>query len=211
MVVNSKEVSGKVVVVGDGACGKTCMLEVFKKNEFPEDYVPTVVDNYVKKVAFDEDKDISLAIWDTAGQDDYDTIRPLSYSEADLVIICYTVEHGAYLSNVSNKWVVEVKSQVPNAIYYLVALKKDLRDDYNKRLEADEVDNTEKNEADYISVEMGKEMAKQIKADKFFECSAKINENINEIFESVAKDIYEIKMKESTKGGSKGICGCCMP
>ena len=119
--------SGKIVVVGDGACGKTCLLEVFKSDRFPEEYVPTVVDNFVKVVEFEENKSISLALWDTAGQEDYDTIRPLSYRETDLVLLCYTIENKKNLDNISSKWLMEIKNYCPSAGYYLIALKKDLR------------------------------------------------------------------------------------
>jgi GTPase SAR1 family protein len=41
----------KLVIVGDGAVGKTCMVYVYSKNEFPEDYTPTVVDNFTLTVS----------------------------------------------------------------------------------------------------------------------------------------------------------------
>ncbi|KAK2843627.1 hypothetical protein Q7C36_011842 [Tachysurus vachellii] len=43
----------KLVVVGNGACGKTCLLIVFSKDEFPEVYVPTVFENYVADIEVD--------------------------------------------------------------------------------------------------------------------------------------------------------------
>ncbi|KAK6090739.1 hypothetical protein P3W45_000462 [Vairimorpha bombi] len=91
MAVSNCKKSGKVVVVGDGACGKTCLLEVFRRNQFPASYIPTVVDNFAKEVEVHEEDGstniVNLALWDTAGQEDYDTIRPLSYRDTDLVLI----------------------------------------------------------------------------------------------------------------------------
>ena len=56
----------KLVIVGDGACGKTCLLIVFSKDQFPEVYVPTVFENYVADIEVDN-KQVELALWDTAG------------------------------------------------------------------------------------------------------------------------------------------------
>ena len=57
----------KLVIVGDGACGKTCLLIVFSKDQFPEVYVPTVFENYVADIEVDG-KQVELALWDTAGK-----------------------------------------------------------------------------------------------------------------------------------------------
>ena len=54
----------KLVIVGDGACGKTCLLIVFKKNEFLETYIPTVFESYVAEIVVDGKK-VELALWDT--------------------------------------------------------------------------------------------------------------------------------------------------
>ena len=50
----------KLVIVGDGACGKTCLLIVFSKDQFPEVYVPTVFENYVADIEVDG-KQVKLA------------------------------------------------------------------------------------------------------------------------------------------------------
>ncbi|KAG8237076.1 hypothetical protein J437_LFUL005183 [Ladona fulva] len=76
----------KLVIVGDGACGKTCLLIVFSKDQFPEVYVPTVFENYVADIEVDG-KQVELALWDTAGQEDYDRLRPLSYPDTDVILM----------------------------------------------------------------------------------------------------------------------------
>jgi len=68
------QVRKKLVVVGDGECGKTCLLIVFSKDEFPEYYVPTVFETDVAGTEVDGRR-VELALWDTAGQEDYDRLR----------------------------------------------------------------------------------------------------------------------------------------
>src|SRR6266540_7216630 len=96
------ELRRKLVIVGDGACGKTCLLIVYSKGTFPEIYVPTVFENYVATVVVDG-KSVELALWDTAGQEDYDRLRPLSYPETDLIFVCFAIDCPNSLDNVVDK------------------------------------------------------------------------------------------------------------
>ena len=98
----SQVIRKKLVVVGDGACGKTCLLIAYSKNTFPELYIPTVFENYVHDLTVDG-KNIELALWDTAGQEDYDRLRPLSYPDADVVLICFSIDKPESLENVLEK------------------------------------------------------------------------------------------------------------
>jgi len=98
----------KLVIVGDGACGKTCLLNVFAKGVFPELDVPTVFKNYVADVNVD-DKHVELALWDPVGQQDGDRLSPLSYPYSDVVLICFAVDSPDSLDNVRE--VVGVSNQ----------------------------------------------------------------------------------------------------
>ncbi|EOB15496.1 GTP-binding protein Rho1 [Nosema bombycis CQ1] len=204
MASQKMQKSGKVVVIGDGACGKTCLLEVFRRNTFPEAYIPTVVDNFAKDVTIEQNNSrrggttITLALWDTAGQEDYDTIRPLSYRETDLVLICYTIENKKKIPNISKKWLMEIKNYCPKAGYFLIGLKADLRSLNDPTLD----------KSAFISTEEGQEIADSIKAEKFIECSARTGENVNEVFKEAAKYINENKDGVNENAGC-GFCFCC--
>ena len=65
-------------------------------------YLPTVFENYIAQVPM-KPRPVELSLWDTAGQEDYDRLRPLSYPETDVVIICYSIDNPISLVNVQDK------------------------------------------------------------------------------------------------------------
>lgn len=65
---NIDELSMKLVLVGDGSVGKTSLLVSYTSDRFPNDYVPTIFDNYLATVKY-RDHFVKLWLWDTAGQD----------------------------------------------------------------------------------------------------------------------------------------------
>ncbi|KAJ7702946.1 ras family-domain-containing protein [Mycena olivaceomarginata] len=117
----------KLVIVGDGACGKTSLLCSFALGEFPRDYVRSVFDNYVAEIRLD-DKPVQLALWDTAGQEEYERLRPMSYSKSHVILIAFAIDTPDSLENVQTKWIEEVRSICGATIpVILVGCKADLR------------------------------------------------------------------------------------
>ena len=117
----------KVVVVGDGAVGKTCLVDAYGKNGFPSEYVPTVAKNFESKIEY-KGKQIALDIWDTGGQEEFKAIRPVSYQGANVIIVCFAVNDRKSLENACSAWKRELNDDAPkNVAKILVCTKCDLR------------------------------------------------------------------------------------
>jgi len=122
----SKTLQRKLVLLGDGASGKTSLLNVFTRGYFPTVYEPTVFENYVHDI-FIDNTHIELSLWDTAGQEEFDRLRSLSYDDTHAIMLCFSVDNPDSLENVESKWVGEILENCPGVELVLVALKCDLR------------------------------------------------------------------------------------
>ncbi|ODV87086.1 hypothetical protein CANARDRAFT_26518 [[Candida] arabinofermentans NRRL YB-2248] len=175
----------KCVVVGDGAVGKTCLLISYTTNQFPEDYVPTVFDNYSANVMIGDEK-VTLNLWDTAGQEEYDRLRPLSYQQTEIFLICFSIVEPTSFQNVKNKWIPEIKHHSPKDILILlVGTKLDLRDDPHI------LDQLEENGLSPITQEQGLSLAKEIGCINYLECSAASQQGVSELFDYAIKSVLD--------------------
>ncbi|KAK1927221.1 P-loop containing nucleoside triphosphate hydrolase protein [Papiliotrema laurentii] len=195
----SGEIRRKLVIVGDGACGKTCLLIVFSKGMFPEVYVPTVFENYVADVEVDGKK-VELALWDTAGQEDYDRLRPLSYPDSHVILICFAIDSPDSLDNVQEKWISEVLHFCQGLPIILVACKKDLRDDPKTIQDLDRMGQHP------VRRDEGLAVAQKIGAQGYVECSAKTNEGVKEVFQTATRHALQSKKSGRSKRSGKGGC-----
>ena len=166
----------KCVVVGDGAVGKTCLLITYSKDQFPVEYVPTIFDNYSVKVPIAEET-YTLELFDTAGQEEYDRLRPLSYPNTSVFLVCFSIVSPNSFDNVQEKWVPEIKHHCPNTPFLLVGTQVDLRNDEATQLKL------AKNKEKPVSKEAGEMMAKSQTAAKYVECSALTREGIKNVFD----------------------------
>ncbi|KAJ5051720.1 uncharacterized protein L3040_001493 [Drepanopeziza brunnea f. sp. 'multigermtubi'] len=195
--------SKKIVVVGDGGCGKTCLLISYSQGYFPEKYVPTVFENYITYPTHQASgKTLELALWDTAGQEEYDRLRPLSYPETDLLFVCFAIDCPNSLDNVMDKWYPEVLHFCPYTPLVLVGLKSDLR---SKRTC---IDLLKTQGLTPVTHEQGMNVARKMGA-QYMECSSKEMTGVEEIFAEaintvVANDKSNQIQSQTGYGGGGG-------
>ncbi|KAL1989397.1 hypothetical protein VTN96DRAFT_159 [Rasamsonia emersonii] len=170
----------KLVIIGDGACGKTSLLSVFTLGYFPTHYVPTVFENYVTDCRVDG-RSVQLALWDTAGQEDYERLRPLAYSKAHVLLIGFAVDTPDSLENVRHKWIEEANERCPGVPIILVGLKKDLREDPVA------IEEMRKKSLRFVTPKEGSDTAAQIGARKYLECSSLTGEGVDDVFEAATR------------------------
>ncbi|KAF9101764.1 Rho GTPase [Mortierella sp. AM989] len=181
----------KLVIVGDGACGKTSLLSVFTLGYFPKN--PTVFENFVTDVKIDG-KPVQLALWDTAGQEAYERLRPLSYTKAHVILIGYSVDTPDSLDNVTSKWIQEVHVHCPDTPVILVGMKKDLRDDTS----AEQPRTTR-----FVTTAEAERVAAEIGARNHLECSALTGDGVDDVFEAATRGAL-------TQGNQSQESGCCI-
>lgn len=182
----------KFVVVGDVCVGKTCLLISYTTNTFPGEYMPNFYDNFSANVMVDG-KPLNLGFWDTAGQDDYDRFRPLSYEQTDLFLVCFSIVSESSFERVKTKWIPEISICCPFVKHILVGLKLDLRED------PETIRKLKEKKMEPISKERGEELAREIEAVKYFECSALTQNNLKPMFEEAIRIALQKEELENKK------------
>ena len=167
---------------------------------------------------------IELSLWDTAGQEEFDRLRSLSYDDTHTIMLCFSVDSKDSLENVESKWVGEIAENCQGVKLVLVALKCDLRE-----RGADEDEGTQRGGREKVMIDykQGLEVAKRIQALRYLgmstweemfermraesnhilimytECSAKRNRGVNEAFTEAARVALSVKGAGTSGGGSK--------
>ncbi len=171
------DLSFKLIVIGDSGVGKSCLTNNAVKNTFEEAYNATVGFEFFTFNVKMCEKVIKLQIWDTCGQENYQSLITNFYRSSSLAILVYSIDKKETFLNL-DLWLKELKlNNSPDTKLILVGNKLDLE---------------EKREVKY---EEGKKFADDFGFTDFFETSAKTGENIKDMFLKVGIILYEEHQK----------------
>nr|XP_025973021.1 rho-related GTP-binding protein RhoU [Dromaius novaehollandiae] len=151
-----------------------------------------------KAVVSVDGKPVRLQLCDTAGQDEFDKLRPLCYTNTDIFLLCFSVVSPSSFQNVSEKWVPEIRCHCPKAPIILVGTQSDLREDVKVLIELD------KCKEKPVSEEAAKLCAEEIKAASYIECSALTQKNLKEVFDAAI--VAGIQYSDTQQQPKKSKC-----
>ncbi|KAI6192441.1 Rho-related GTP-binding protein RhoU [Aphelenchoides fujianensis] len=160
--------SVKCVLVGNSAVGKTSLIDAYTKKRFNDNYVPTTFDNYSGTVNVDK-KQIQIDLSDTSGDPEFDSLRPLSFAEANVFLLCFKVTDNASWNSLTDHWLPEIRAVAPHVPVILVGTQEDLRWCHYAPREV-------------VDPKRVRKFAEKQNVD-FIECSALTKKNLKELFD----------------------------
>jgi GTPase KRas protein len=173
----------RIVVLGDGGVGKSAFIMQYCRNQFVTDYDPTIEDSYRKQVIVDK-KSCILEILDTAGQEEFVSLRDQWIRDGDAFVLMYSVDNYQ-----SFELLKEIRRQIgfvkgtTNVPIVFVGNKADL-----KTVE--------------VTYEQGYRYARDISVPltcRFFETSAKTGKNVENVFTTIVRAIRSIEAPKERK------------
>ncbi|EAL18640.1 hypothetical protein CNBJ0650 [Cryptococcus deneoformans B-3501A] len=153
---------------------------------FPTTYEPTVFENYVEMIQVD-DQVVELSLWDTAGQEDFDRLRSLSYADTHVVMICFSAMDSRSQSILSRS---QGNPYRP--------LKCDLREDPGVK------ERLGRRSLHPVTYDEGLATARAIRASRYLECSAKHNRGVQEAVYEAARVAVGSRARGGGSGGRRG-------
>ncbi|XP_055026857.1 ras-related protein Rab-23 [Misgurnus anguillicaudatus] len=177
MLEEDMEVAIKVVVVGNGAVGKSSMIQRYCKGIFTKDYKKTIGVDFLERQIIVNGEDVRLMLWDTAGQEEFDAITKAYYRGAQACVLVFSTTDRESFEAISS-WREKVEMEVGDIPTVLVQNKIDLLDDT------------------VIKNEEAEGLAKRLKL-RFYRTSVKEDLNVNEVFKYLA-DKYLQRLKQKT-------------
>ncbi|XP_003964146.1 ras-related protein Rab-23 isoform X2 [Takifugu rubripes] len=175
MLEEDMEVAIKVVVVGNGAVGKSSMIQRYCKGIFTKDYKKTIGVDFLERQIAVNDEEVRLMLWDTAGQEEFDAITKAYYRGAQACVLVFSTTDRESFQAIDS-WREKVEAEVGDVPTVLVQNKIDLL------------------EETVIKSEEAEALAKRLKL-RFYRASVKEDLNVNEVFKCLA-DKYLQRLRQ---------------
>ncbi|XP_073840765.1 ras-related protein ced-10-like [Musca autumnalis] len=184
----------KCVALGDGCAGKTSLLRTYVDQFYLEEYPTTIYEEYTTVFRLPSGDEVTLVLCDTGDLH----VKPSHYTNADIFLLCYAIDEPCAFENIRERWLPEVRHYCPDVPIVLVGTKIDLRHDLELL--------RRKPLFQFATFNEGNNMAKEIDAIKYLECSAVRGIGIVEIFEFVTFQVMEQRSQWVNQEGGKGKC-----
>lgn len=172
----------KLLIIGDSGVGKSSLLLRFADNTFSGNYITTIgVDFKIRTILIDGER-VKLQIWDTAGQERFRTITSTYYRGTHGVIVVYDATSGESFANVK-RWLHEIDQNCDVVNRILVGNKDDMPE---RKVVLTE-------DAQRFAAQMGIQL---------FETSAKDNKNVEEMFNSITRQVLLTKKEQKEQASN---------
>jgi len=173
------------VVVGDGAVGKTSLILTYATNKFPYDDTIQLYDSHTVEEVIDS-RNVKIHIHDTAGEEDYNTFRPLIYNNTSAFFVCYSIASEQSFKSVKEKWIPEIREH-STAPIVIIGCKSDLRNN------TDIAERLRSRGLHFVSTNDGERLANKLGCS-YTECSALTGEGVKNTFTKSVRDVWDKKL-----------------
>lgn len=181
------------------------MLCALKDGKLTSQEIPEFFSTFTHKMKVDGRK-LELGLWDTSGDPKYEGLRRLSYPNCDAFIVCYSVNSRKSYENVSKVWLPELeKHGSRNVPVIIVGMKKDLRPRASLNRNGSIGTNSGRPvpAERFITCDEGMQLAKDVNAHAFMECSAFSEKAVNDVFEQAVRAVLKYVKEEKTKAKAR--------
>ena len=167
--------SSKIVVMGDMSVGKTSILTRYIKGSFDQFNESTIGAAFMSKKAKSKNgQEINLEVWDTAGQERYDSLLPMYYRGANVILLVYNLNSPISFKNLKTRWMKTTENHTLNPpLVFTIGNKSDLE----KRVSDEEIQELIDNEGILEN----------------YKVSARDNKGLDDMFQDIVDKIIEFE------------------